>query len=73
MSTETKFYSIDCDLVKQEQENFKKFKQEQKTIFADNKSFADVLFEGLIFAFGSCVFLTITAGLLIAFLNLLNY
>ena len=49
------------------------FKQEQKTIFSDNKTFSEVLFEGLIFAFGSCVFLTIVAGLLIAFINLLNY
>ena len=48
-------------------------KETKKTIFADNKTFANVLFEGLLFAFGSCVFLTITAGLLIAFINLLNY
>ena len=45
----------------------------KETIFADNKSFADVLFEGLLFAFGSCIFLTIIASLIIAFINLINY
>ena len=45
---------------------------EKETIFADNKTFADVLFEGLLFAFGSCVFLTIVAGCTIAVINLIN-
>ena len=46
--------------------------EKKKTIFSGNKSFADVLFEGLLFAFGVCVFLTIIATCIIAFINLLN-
>ena len=45
----------------------------EKTIFAENKSFADVLVEGVLFAIGTATALTITAGLLIAFINLLHY
>jgi len=46
--------------------------EKKNTIFSGNKSFTDVLFEGLLFAFGSCVFLTIIAGCIIAVINLIN-
>jgi hypothetical protein len=71
MSTETKFYRIDCDLVKQEQKNYRKFKQEQKTIFEDNKSFSDVITEGIIFALGTATALTILAAIITAAQNLI--
>ena len=45
----------------------------KKTIFAENKTFTDVIAEGLIFAIGTATALTISAGLVIAFINLLKY
>ena len=71
MSTETKFYSIDCDLVKQEQKNYRKFKQEQETIFTGNKTFADVIVEGIIFALGTATALLIATAIIIIFTNLI--
>ena len=61
------------ELTKTIQEALNKKHLKKETIFTDNKSFANVLFEGLLFAFGTCVFLTIIAGCIIAFINLLNY
>ena len=45
----------------------------QKTIFEGNKTFAEVLIEGVLFAIGTATALTLTGGLLIAFINLLHY
>ena len=45
---------------------------EKETIFADNKTFADVLIEGVIFAIGSGVALTIIASFVIITLNFLR-
>tara|TARA_R110002051_G_scaffold1515_1_gene8371 strand:- start:18523 stop:18669 length:147 start_codon:yes stop_codon:yes gene_type:complete len=44
----------------------------EKTIFEGNKTFTEVLVEGVLFAMGTVTALTLTAGLLIAFINLLN-
>ena len=44
----------------------------KKTIFTGNKKFTDVLMEAILFALGSAVALTIIAGCIIAFINLLN-
>jgi len=48
------------------------FPKEKETIFSGNKTFLEVLFEGLIFAIGTATALTIIAGCIIAFINL-NY
>jgi hypothetical protein len=76
----TKFYSIDCELVKQEQKNFKRFKKEkklfdilkkEKTIFEGNKTFSDVLIEGIVFAVSTTLILTFTAAIIILITNLI--
>tara|TARA_R110002020_G_C16082348_1_gene757182 strand:+ start:184 stop:462 length:279 start_codon:yes stop_codon:yes gene_type:complete len=50
----------------------KKALAEKETIFADNKSFSEILVSGILFALGTSVFLTIIASCIIAFINLLN-
>ena len=49
-----------------------KTKKMKKTIFEGNKTFGEVLTEGVMFAIGTATALTITAGLLIAFINLIH-
>ena len=44
----------------------------KKTIFTDNKTFSEVLTEGILFALGTCIALTIIAGILTAFINLIH-
>ena len=43
----------------------------KKTIFAGNKTFTDVLAEGVIFAIGTCTALLIATGFIIIFSNLI--
>ena len=44
----------------------------KKTIFTGNKKTEEVLIEGIIFAFGTCVFLTIIATFVIITLNFIR-
>jgi len=44
----------------------------KKTIFTENKSFSDVLAEGVIFAIGTCTALLIASGLIIILSNLIH-
>ena len=46
-------------------------KQEKKTIFAENKTFADVICEGLIFVIGTGTALLIATTIIIIFTNLI--
>tara|TARA_R100000963_G_C4640489_1_gene104141 strand:+ start:257 stop:526 length:270 start_codon:yes stop_codon:yes gene_type:complete len=52
-------------------QNGKPLIKKEKTIFADNKSFADVLAEGIIFAIGTATALLIATGFIIIFSNLI--
>ena len=45
--------------------------QNKKTIFADNKSFSDVIVEGVIFSLGTTTALTIIAAIITAAQNLI--
>ena len=44
----------------------------KKTIFTENKSFSDVVAEGLIFAIGTCTALLIATAIIIIFINLIH-
>tara|TARA_R100000664_G_scaffold33984_1_gene53154 strand:- start:336 stop:554 length:219 start_codon:yes stop_codon:yes gene_type:complete len=72
MKTETKFYPIDCELVKKEQANFKKFKQEQKTIFYNNQPFEEVLIQAVIFAVSFVFIATFLVAVITLIYNLLS-
>lgn len=44
----------------------------KESIFTKNKTFSEVIAEGIIFALGTSVALTIIAGILTAFINLIH-
>ena len=71
MKTETKFYSIDCDLIKQEQNNYKRFKQEQQTIFYNNQKAKDVILEGVLFAVSFAICSLFCFGIITLITNLI--
>jgi len=48
------------------------YKREKKSIFSGNKTFSDVICEGLIFVIGTGAALLIAAAIIIIFTNLIN-
>lgn len=44
----------------------------KETIFNQSKTFSEVVAEGVLFAVGTCTALTIIAGILTAFINLIH-